>query len=500
MADDEQDRRSWGDFIAFLRWLLGIGTQAELSRRSGIPRSEINRYEQGKQKPQPATFQQMTERLGVPGRLVAFLRWCHRLIRKAHALAQRLEEVPASEPRIPEETRAAVWDIVERALALARAEHALLRSTPVPRRTSSQRVEALFEKLTSYPEAGQRLLIKGSQAYRDPLLCLRLCRESEEAAPHDPSRALKLAELALFIAEHFELEEPGSGAFGSRLKGWCTGFIANAQRVIGSDLPGAERTWVRAWRLWKAGEDPEGLLSEAYLLDMEASLRRAQRLFPKALRLHANALELARPEEAGVILMNQATALKESGDPEGALRSLERAASIIDGECQPRLRFGLRFNHASSLCALGRAGEAASFLEEVRRLAKLVGNEIDLLRTSWLEGSCAAGLGHRQEALAKLEQVRNEFEALKLPFDYALASLDVALLYREEGRFPEIKVLADEMLEIFKAQQVHREALGALILFQEAAEKEEVTVELVRRLQDYLSKASKKPGLEFERG
>ena len=500
MADDEQDRRSGGDFIAFLRWLLGIDTQAELSRRSGIPRSEINRYEQGKQKPQPATFQQLTERLGVPGRLIGFLRWCHRLIRKAHAHALKLEETPASEPRIPEETREAVWDIVERALALARAEHAFLRSTPIPRRTSPQRVEALFEKLTSYPEAGQRLLIKGSQAYRDPLLCLRLCRESEEAAPHDPSRALKLAELALLVAEHVELEEPGSRAFRSRLEAWCTGFIGNAQRVIGSDLPGAERAWVRVWRLWKAGEDPAGLLSEAYLLDMEASLRRAQRLFPKALKLHKDALELARPEEIGVILLNQATSLKESGDPEGALRSLERAAHAIDAERQPRLRFGLRFNQASSLLSMGRAGEAASCLEEVRKLAELLGNVIDLSRTAWLEATCLTGLGRREEALAKLEQVRHEFEALKLPFDYALASLDAALLYREEGRFPEIKALAAEMLEIFTAQQVHREALGALILFQEAAEKEEVTAELVRRLQDYFSKASKKPGLPFERG
>ena len=47
------------------------------------------------------------------------------------------------------------------------------------------------------------------------------------------------------------------------------------------------------------------------------------------------------------------------------------------------------------------------------------------------------------------------------------------------------------MLEIFKAQQVHREALGAVILFQEAAEKEEVTAELVRRLQNDLAKAQK---------
>ncbi len=86
----------------------------------------------------------------------------------------------------------------------------------------------------------------------------------------------------------------------------------------------------------------------------------------------------------------------------------------------------------------------------------------------------------------------------KLPYDYALASLDLALLYREEARFAEIKALAGGILVIFEAQGVHREAIAAVILFQEAAKKEQVTTELVRRLQDYLSKVQTNPQLRFE--
>jgi transcriptional regulator with XRE-family HTH domain len=489
MAEGEQERKLSGEFVAFLRWLVGIDTQAELSRKSGIPRSEINRYEQGKQKPQAATLQQILARIGVPQRLVGFLLWCHRLLRKAFAMASRWEEVPPSEPRLPEETRATVWNIVERALALARAEHALLRST-LARASSPELVEALFQKLIGYPGPKQRLLVEASQAYRDPLLCVRLCRASEDAAPDDPSKALELAELALFIAQQVGLEEPGSVGIRTRLEGWCTGFVGNAQRVIGRDLPGAERMFVRVWRLWDAGEDPAGLLSKAYLLDMEASLRRDQRLFPRALKLHEDALAAARPEEVGSILLNKSATLDQQGDYEASTRTLAKAAQHIDGEREPRLRFGLRFNQAANLLRLDRAAEAVSLVAEVRTLSERLGNEIDLIKMLWLEANCAAGLGQRQEALAKLEQVRHAFEARNLPFDYALASLDAALLYREEGRFAEIKTLAAEMLEIFKAQQVHREALGAVILFQEAAE-------LVRRLQGYFSKARKNPGLKL---
>ena len=96
-----------------------------------------------------------------------------------------------------------------------------------------------------------------------------------------------------------------------------------------------------------------------------------------------------------------------------------------------------------------------------------------------------------------MEKVRRDFEDRKLPYDYALASLDAALLYREEGRWPEIKLLAREILEIFQAQGVQREAITAVILFQEAAEQERVTAGFVRRLQDFLSKARTNPKLRF---
>ncbi len=69
----------------------------------------------------------------------------------------------------------------------------------------------------------------------------------------------------------------------------------------------------------------------------------------------------------------------------------------------------------------------------------------------------------------------------------------MAILHREEGRFSEIKILAAEILKIFTAQQVHREALVAVILFQQAAEKERVTVEMVRKLQDFLARAKGGP-------
>jgi hypothetical protein len=410
---------------------------------------------------------------------------------------------PPSAPWSPVDPDSDERRIDEKAAALAAREVAelildirLREHRSENRRRGLEAGRRLAQELWKEPAARRRARIEEEPKYQHWGLPVALCEASETAAPKNPGRALELAELAVVAARNVALGVPGSEGLRSRLEGWATGFVANAKRVIGSDLPGADRTWIDVWRLWNAGEDPAGLLSVAYLLDMEASLRRAQRELPMALRLHEDALELARPEEVGIILLNQAVTREESDDPEGSLQSLERAAGIIDGERQPRLRWALRFNQATSLCVLGRAREALPIVKEVRSLAERLRNEIDLIRVLWLEAKCLAGVGKRKEALISLAQVRRAFEAH--PFDYALASLDAAMLYREEGRFPEIKALSGSILKIFKAQKVHREAIAAVILFHEAAGKERVSVELVKRLQEFLAKARTDPGLRFE--
>ncbi|HVR10743.1 MAG TPA: hypothetical protein VMW75_22045 [Thermoanaerobaculia bacterium] len=55
-------------------------------------------------------------------------------------------------------------------------------------------------------------------------------------------------------------------------------------------------------------------------------------------------------------------------------------------------------------------------------------------------------------------------------------------------------ILAAEMAWIFNARGVHRETLAALQLFREAAERETLTVELVRRRRAHLERA---PGDRF---
>ena len=78
-----------------------------------------------------------------------------------------------------------------------------------------------------------------------------------------------------------------------------------------------------------------------------------------------------------------------------------------------------------------------------------------------------------------------------------MVSLDLALLYLRQERNAEICRLAEEMFPLFEAQDVHREALAALRLFQEAARREEVTAEMVQELAVFFRDARVDPSLRF---
>jgi len=80
-------------------------------------------------------------------------------------------------------------------------------------------------------------------------------------------------------------------------------------------------------------------------------------------------------------------------------------------------------------------------------------------------------------------------------YDAAIVPLDLTRMYLKEGRTADVQRIAGEMVAIFEAQDVHREATATLLLFQDAARREEVTAGLIRELTLYLEAARVDPGL-----
>jgi transcriptional regulator with XRE-family HTH domain len=357
-----------------------------------------------------------------------------------------------------------------------------------------QAAQGSLARLLRRTPAERRTLIRKTQEYRTWAVSELACAESLKAAPNNADWALELAELAVDISQ----QVTGEPLMRKRSEGYAGAHLGNAKRVHGN-LQESDATFARALALWRAGAsgDP-GLFNEARVLGLEASLRIDQRRPAAALILLDEALAVDRHGETKYLLINRAGALELLGDYVGAISTLRRAEALIDGNAEPRLLLVARFNAIGHLNHLLRFTESEALLPQARALAERLGQALDLVRTRWMEGWVAAGLGRRAEAVAALEQVSRDFSTREIPFDAALATLELATLYLEEGHTAEVRRLALGLAWIFKTEAVHREALGALRLFYDAAEQEAVTLDLARRIGDFLYRAQANQDLQFD--
>jgi len=468
--------------------LGGWRSHTRLAKAVGLSRSQLSEYFEGKRAIPREILEKIAMAAGFPVHLLDPLLRDLRSFRAARGWS-RAGSVFAGG------NAAEILVLVQMATELVLAP---LRGAPVlARPVSEDRAVAaeLWDRLQECPATERRMLVEELDEYRTWALCELVARESVKAAPNQPWVALELAELALLIAEL----TPGEPLWSWRLQGFAGAHVSNGRRVC-SDLPGAEEAFARAKSLWEAGAaaDP-GLLNPAWLPRLEASLRREQRRFSEALLRIDEALELeAEGELRGEILLKRSAIFQILGDPERSAAALTEATPLIDPGREPRNAFGLRFNLLVDLCHLDRFAEAESRLNEVRELADRLGGELDLARVDWIAGKINAGLGLASEAEAAFRKARDVFDRRELSWDYAVVSLELALILLEQGRTGETRTLAEELLPIFQAQKVEREALAALQVFYDAAKRETATVELTRRVVKFLYRAQHDPELRFE--
>jgi tetratricopeptide (TPR) repeat protein len=474
--------------LTFLR--LGQGwSQGELGKAAGTSPKIINEYERGRKVLTRKRLEYLIAFMGLPPERIDTTLDCLAANRAAgrppRGSADPLSETQRQVEALVARCQTVGGGFVRSILSLLTVEGEALHAR--------QRAGFLWDRLKRRPPAERRLLVEHDVKLRSWALCERVAAESVKAAPNHPKEALELAELALLIAERV----PGNEAWRSRIQGYAGLFVGNARRAC-NDLPGSHEALARARKQWEAGApgDP-GLLNEAWLPWTEAALRRAQRRFPEALKRIDEALVLDAGELRGQILITKAGIHDALGDPESSTAALLEAAPLINAGQEPRLAFGLRFNLLVDLCQLNRFAEAEPRLREVRALAERLGEELDLTRVVWLEGKVAAGLGRSGEAQADFERARRVLHRRDLAFDYALVSLELALLLLEQGRTVEVSTLAGEMLWIFRAQGVEQEALAAIQLFCDAVKRGTATVELARQVVKFLYRAQHDPALRF---
>lgn len=326
----------------------------------------------------------------------------------------------------------------------------------------------------------------------------RLVEESGSTAIQSPAQAAELARLALRLSDLLDRSRhPEELIEDLRARAWAA--LGNARRIA-SDLQGATAAFAAATaHLSRGTGDP---LERALLFDLEASLLRDQRRFGDAQALLGRAvgifLRQGERHRAGRALVNLSTIHEHAAAPEEAIAPLHRALELIDAEADPRLHLCAVHNLITNLVGCGRCHEARALYGRSRPLYRAAADAWTRNRQLWVLGRIHRALGRPRPAERLFRAAREGFLAEGIPYDTALVSLDLALLFAEQGRTRELRRLAEEMMPIFASRQIHREALAALTFLKAAVESERASLELVSRVAAYLRRAEHDPALPFE--
>jgi tetratricopeptide (TPR) repeat protein len=389
-------------------------------------------------------------------------------------------------------------------LDLHRDGHLPLNFGVVDVELARSRAEApiLWESLRQFPQPRRISLAQSCNPFLSWGLCEFLCRTSRDLGRQDPEQAVEVTELAVLAAEGLSEDSAAEERWLYQLRSLAWAHLGNARRVLG-DLSKAESDFGVSDQWWDAGDEGTGdaLGYRPVILDLKASLRIDQRRFAEARKLldeaHDLYIEAGDVHLAGRVLLSQSHACLVSNEIDEAIPLIQKAEALIDPSREPRLLLCARHNLLDNLSKAGRFAEARAMLPQVQDLSRSAGSRLDHVRLRWVEARIAAGLGETDLARVAFSDARQGFLDQGIAYDAALVSLEFAVVLLQDGRTKEVRELASEMIPIFQAQEIHREALAALAVFQAAAALDSATVKLAREVADFLVRARQDPELRF---
>lgn len=332
--------------------------------------------------------------------------------------------------------------------------------------------------------------------FRGVTLAHQLVGEAKRHMPAEPQIVYELAEAA----ETVLLRTPHAPGYYDALAR-AIAYKANSLRGLGR-LPEADER-IRSARGLVRNEDVTDNLVYAEIDAIEGALRKDQRRFKEAealLSRAASLFQLAGERIDGArTLLTLGAMHHHRQEPGKAIETTEAALVHLSPESDPHLYLCGRHNLALFLVEQGRFDAAADLLQADAELYERFADPWTVLRKVWLQGKIAFATWRLEEAEQAFLEVRHGFIQQGNGYDAAMVSLDLAVLYLKEERTGEVKPLAAEMHTLFGAQEIHREAAAALLLFQQAAERETLTTEWVEDLTAYLKRARENPELRFLR-
>jgi tetratricopeptide (TPR) repeat protein len=350
-------------------------------------------------------------------------------------------------------------------------------------RVSEERAQApaLLAELLAMPNQEREAAVATQPQFQSYSLASYTLERCEKVVTHDPVMAGELARLARVIAGQADPRQCGGSAALADLEAYATAMEGNAQRVRNEFRP-AHRMFMEARDAQERGGADPDLSARIDLL--EASLRRDLRQFPSALDLLDKAertfVALKDRNLQARTMINRATVYLVMRELDRVVENLQKALPLAQ---DPWLALAVRHNLIFALAECGRARDAAELFQESQQLYLQFTDPLTTSRRIWAEGLIAREIGENLgEAERLLTQAADRLAEHGYPMDAALAGLDLVTVYARRGQSAEVLRVASNLVGMFQMRDMNPEALAALKMVHEAAEREAVNLSLLSQV------------------
>jgi tetratricopeptide (TPR) repeat protein len=312
-------------------------------------------------------------------------------------------------------------------------------------------------------------------------LCEKLQERSWTLRQNNPKDMLRLAQFAVETGERLSRRRYGTlNAADLLARAWAG--LANAYR-ISDHLSLAETALEQAFMSFHKGS--RSPLLRARLAEISASLLCDQREFPSAFRVldlaHSLYLRHNAPHDAGRVLIKKGLHTGYTGDPEDGIRLLARGLYLIDRNRDSKLVFQSLHNILLFRVELGHFKSARRQIWEMRPLYGYHEDQIAQVKLRGIEGKVFLGLNEIDRAIRAFEQAKDGFLQKGMNYDAALVSFDLVTIWLQQGKREDARRLLQEMLETFRARYIAREAVATLILLRDAADRNDLTIDVLEK-------------------
>lgn len=323
----------------------------------------------------------------------------------------------------------------------------------------------LYKKLEQRPPEQWPLAFANAEELQHEVGVAAMLERAKELWGDRPEHAEQLIVTARVALDVMRARSDAAG--WAAWRGRVEAYAGNIHRIFGR-FPEARSRLETAQAWLAAAECGPGQMAELHWL--QGVLARAERRFDDSAELLKTAMEepnltggYTLAQEIGMVLGN---VYGEAGEPEKAIEEKERLFYTYSrSELGPRNYLVLTQSLATEYAQTGRVDEARKLLRVVKELAADLDLGTDRHRVTWLEALIRRAEGLRPVAASLYREVYQGFLAEEMPYDAALALLDLAEMHLAEGDTRSAAELAEDLVPVFKSRGIHREAtMAGLIL------------------------------------